>query len=40
MLLKEVADIIFSFPDKGANVVADWIYPAFLQEENIIISFQ
>jgi len=36
MLLQEIADIIFSFPDKRANVIADWIYPAFLQEDNVI----
>lgn len=40
MLLKEVAEIIFSFPDKGANVTADWIYPAFLQEENVITEIK
>ena len=40
MLLKEIAEIIFSFPDKGANVTADWIYPAFLQEENVITEIK
>ncbi len=36
MLLSEIADIIFSFPDKDKNAVADWIYPAFLFEDNVI----
>ena len=40
MLLKEIAEIIFSFPDKGAGVTADWIYPAFLQEENVITEIK
>ncbi len=40
MLLKEVAEIIFSFPDKGVDVTADWIYPAFLQEENVITEIK
>ncbi len=40
MLLKEIAEIIFSFPDKGSNVTADWIYPAFLQEENVITEIK
>ena len=40
MLLKEIAEIIFSFPDKGVDVTADWIYPAFLQEENVITEIK
>ena len=40
MLLKEIAEIVFSFPDKGADVTADWIYPAFLQEENVITEIK
>ena len=36
MFLSEVADIIFSFPDKGVEEVADWVYPAFLEEYNIV----
>ena len=40
MLLNEIADIIFSFPDKGADVTEDWIYPAFLQEDNVITEIK
>lgn len=36
MFLSEVADIIFSFPDKGVEETADWVYPAFLEEDNIV----
>ena len=36
MLLGEIADIIFSFPDKGVKETADWVYPAFLEENNSI----
>ena len=36
ILLKEIADIVFSFPDNKDGQINDWIYPAFLQEDNII----
>ena len=36
MFLSEVADIIFSFPEKGVEETADWVYPAFLEEDNIV----
>ena len=36
MLLKDVAEIIFSFPDKCPDRPAQWLYSAFLQERNVI----
>lgn len=40
MFLGEIADIIFSFPEKGVEETADWVYPAFLEENNIIAGIK
>ena len=40
MFLSEVANIIFSFPEKGGEETADWVYPAFLEENNIIAGIK
>lgn len=36
MYLREIAEIIFSFPEKDEVTKAEWICPAFLQEENVL----
>ena len=40
MLLKDVAEIIFSFPEKGQADDVKWIYAACLQEDNKIIELK
>ena len=40
MLLKDMAEIIFSFPEKGQADDTKWIYAACLQEDNKIIGFK
>ncbi len=40
MFLKDVAEIIFSFPEKGQADDAKWIYAACLQEDNKIIELK
>lgn len=40
MFLGEIADIIFSFPEKGGEETDDWVYPAFLEENNIIAGIK
>lgn len=40
MFLGEIADIVFSFPDKGVKEVVDWVYPAFLDENNVIADIK
>ena len=40
MLLKDMAEIIFSFPEKGPADDTKWIYAACLQEDNKIIELK
>lgn len=40
MLLKDTAEIIFSFPEKGPADDTKWIYAACLQEDNKIIELK
>ena len=40
MLLKELADIIFSFPDKGQKEAVNWVYPAFLEDDNVVTKIK
>lgn len=40
MLLKELADIIFSFPDKDQKETVNWVYPAFLEDDNVVTKIK